>query len=48
MVMLISSLLIPAAEGRQEQAGEPDADDAPGSGWVSEPTLDDECWGLGD
>lgn len=31
------SRLIPAAESRQEQAGEPDANDAPGPGWVSQP-----------
>lgn len=37
--MLVSLMLIPAAEGRQEQAGEPGADDAPRPGWVSEPRI---------
>lgn len=35
--VFLSLLLTPAAEGRQEQAGEPGADDAPRPGWVSRP-----------
>lgn len=35
---MLVSLLIPASEGRQEQAGEPDADDTPRAVRVSKPS----------
>lgn len=41
---LMDCLLIKAAEGRQEQAGEPDADDVPRPGWVSEPRMTSLSW----
>lgn len=37
--MLVFLLLNSAAEGRQEQVGEPDADDAHRPGWVSDPGV---------
>jgi len=44
--MLASLLLIPATEVTQEQAGEPDADDATRNVWVSEPRITPEVKGL--
>ena len=46
MVASSVCLLIPAAEGKQEQAGEPGSDDASRPRWVSEPRVTREWKGF--